>query len=301
MATALLDGFCKQAANLSLSGIVVRQNGKEIARHHWEKETRRTQYSASKTFTSAAVGMAVAEGLFSLTDPVADFFSDELPPNPDLMLKQLTVRDLLVMAVGQDQPYLLGETRKAVEGSWPRFALSRPFVCSPGTRFQYTNVGAYLAGVILQRLTGGTLVDFLMPRLFEPLGMERPFWESDPEGYTFGAAGLEITVGELSRFGQVYLDGGRWKGRELIPSGWVAESSKSHIETLGFADDLTDNRYGYGYQIWRGRHNTYRADGVYGQYCIMIPDRDAVVAVNANEPDRQLILDAVWAEILPRL
>lgn len=301
MGTGILDSFVEKSNALSLYGIVVRQRGDVIAQHHFQEQKRRTQYSVSKTFTSIAVGMAISEGLFRLEDTVAQYFAGEYPIEMEEAWNKVTLRDLLIMGVGQDKPYLLGDTRDAVKGSWVRFALSGPIVCEPGRRFQYTNVGAFLSGVIIQRMTGGNLVDYLMPRLFEPLGIERPWWEQDPERYTFGAAGLEITVEELARMGQVLLDGGCYGNRRLLPAQWVEEASKKHIETAGFTDNLADNNCGYGYQLWRGQHDTYRADGSYGQYCIVIPDRDAVVAVNANETNRQGILDLIWQEILPRL
>jgi CubicO group peptidase (beta-lactamase class C family) len=298
----LLARFCEKTSGLRIYGIVVCRNGEKIAEHHWEPEKRRPQYSGSKSFTSAAVGMAVGEKLFSPDDFVLGYLREDAPEDPCEFLRRLRIRDLLTMAVGQRQPHLLGDSRYEVEDkNWVRYALSRPFACEPGTRFMYSNVGPYLAGVIIQRLTGQTLVDYLMPRLFGPLGIARPEWESDPLGHTFGAAGLAVTVSELAQFGLLYLRKGEWNGRRLIPADWVEASGQKQIETAGYAEDLADNRFGYGYLFWRGRHDSYRADGVYGQYCIVLPDKDAVVAINANEPNRQGVLDAVWDDIHPLL
>ncbi len=295
----LLQAFVRNTTGLTIQNVVVLQHGEQVAQYDWEPDARRNIYSATKSFTSTAVGMAIDEGLFRLDDKIARLFAKDMPENPCEELRMLTVRDLLKMAVGQQRPLLMAEERHAMkETDWVAFALAQPFVCQPGSRFQYTNMSGYLCGVLIQRLTGQSLVDYLTPRLFEPLGIPRPVWETCPKGYNFGAGGLELNTQELARFGQLYLQRGLWRGRRLVPDWWVAEATAYQISPGG----KLDNGMGYGYQFWRGQHNSFRADGKYGQFSIVLPDKDAVVAIESHEEhNTQGILTHVWEDILPLL
>lgn len=229
-----LASFIDAATPLRALGVVVSQNGREIARHTWEGACRRNIYSASKSFTSAAVGIAIGEGLLSLDERLIDVFPEELPETVQENLEKATVRDLLTMCLGQPKAFLMGEDRPYYpERNWVKLALAQPFLYEPGTKFVYNNVGPYLAGVLVQRRAGCSLVQYLMPRLFTPLGIQLPTWEVDPLGNTFGAGGLFLTLDELHKFGLLYLQNGSWQGRRLVPEGWVAESTKKQVENGG--------------------------------------------------------------------
>jgi CubicO group peptidase (beta-lactamase class C family) len=290
---AILDGFSERAEELRVLNIRVFRGGELIARADWDEEIRRNQYSASKSFTSAAVGLALREGLLSLDEGLIEAFPAEVPPNPSAFLREARVRDLLTMGLGQDQAYLMGGQRVALDrDDWVRYALALPFVSKPGTVFVYNNVGPYLAGVLVQRRAGCDLVSYLMPRLFTPLGIRRPLWETDPAGYTFGAGGLFLCVSELAAFTLLYARQGNWKGKQILDPAWVAESTASHI----------DNAHeGYGYLFWRGPDNTYRADGKYGQFGIVAPDKDIVVAVNAESRDGAALLSHIHHSLIRAL
>lgn len=203
-----------QRENLNMEAILVEQDGQEVARHFWAPEHRRNQYSVSKSFTSAAVGFAVAEGLFALEDLVLSHFAADAPENPPENLQKLTVRDLLTMAPGQDAAYLMGGDREKLAertDDFVRFCLAQPFPYAPGTHFKYNNMGPYLAGVLVQRKAGCSLVDYLMPRLFLPLGIARPHWETDPRG-DLRRGGLEISPSELLSFLRLYVNDGQLGG-----------------------------------------------------------------------------------------
>jgi CubicO group peptidase (beta-lactamase class C family) len=279
---ALLDAFSERAEELRVLNIRVFREGECIAGADWDEEIRRNQYSASKSFTSAAVGFAVREGLLSLDERLVDAFPAELPPRPSGFLQEARVRDLLTMGLGQDRAYLMGPQRVTLDREdWVRYSLALPFVSKPGTVFVYNNAGPYLAGVLVQRRAGCDLVSYLMPRLFGPLGIRRPLWEADPAGYTFGAGGLFLCVSELAVFAQLYAGNGIWKGKRILEGEWIAESTAARI---GNAHE------GYGYLFWRGPDNTYRADGKYGQFGIVAPDQNLVVAVNAESRDGAALL-----------
>lgn len=292
-----LTPFIERVKQIPMIGVAVRQNGEEIARYQWESEIRLNIYSASKSFTSAAVGIAIGEGLFSSDDFVLSFFPEQAPTFPCTELAQLQVKHLLSMSVGQTSSFLMGPQRYHIEDDWVKACLSQPFSHQPGEQFLYSNTGPYLAGMIVQKLTNKNLVDYLMPRLFSPLEIKLPTWEVDPLGNTFGAGGLFLSLTEFSKFAELYLQQGEWKGKQLIPSEWVSASSQLQVKTGIPQHDQQE----YGYLFWRGEHGSYRADGKYGQYAIILPEKNAVIAINAFNRGEGDILQAVWDTIYPQL
>lgn len=282
--------FIEIAARLQVLGIKVTQNEELIAEWHSEGEIRRNIYSATKSFTSCAVGFAVQEGLVSLDEKLTEAFPKDLPGQVDDNLKKATVRDLLTMCIGQEEGNLMGEQRPLYEeDDWVKLSLSIPFVYEPGTRFVYSNVGPYLAGILVQRRAGCDLVSYLTPRLFSHLGIKRPTWETDPLGNSFGAGGLFLTLTELHKFGLFYLHNGKWNGKQLLSESWIEESSRQ--QGVG----------PYGYLFWRGEYNSYRADGKYSQLSIIMPDKNAVISVAAECRKSDELMRAIYDEICPQL
>lgn len=288
-----LAEFSNKAEQDRCLGLIVTQNQKEIGRFLSEGACRRNIYSASKSFTSAAVGIAVKEGLLSLDEKLTDAFREDLPEKVSENLSKATVKDLLTMCLGQGKGFLMGEDRPYyTESDWVKLSLRQEFPYEPGTHFVYNNAGPYLAGVLVQRRAGCDLVHYLYPRLFEPLGITLPTWETDPMGRTFGAGGLFLTLDELHTFGTLYLQKGRWKGRQLISQDWIMESTKRQVE---------NGEEGYGYLFWRGQFNSVRADGKYEQYSIIFPDKNAVVTTVAESRKPRAVLTDVYHLIYPQL
>ena len=288
-----LKGFVDRASDLRLISVIVSQHGEQIVKYNWDDECRRNIYSASKSFTSAAVGIAMREGLLSLDEKLTDAFADDLPGKVSENLAKATVRDLMTMQLGQQEPFLMGAQRPFyTEEDWVKLVLAVPFTDAPGTRFMYNNAGPYLAGVLVQRRAGCDLVSYLTPRFFAPMGIRRPTWEVDPRGYTFGAGGLFLNLPELHKLGLLYLQDGCWNGKQLIPSDWVRESSRKQAD---------NGSYGYGYLFWRGEHNSYRADGKYCQWSIVLKDQDAVISIMAECREGEKLNRAVFDEIFPQL
>ena len=274
-------------------GIRVSQGGELIAQRSWDEECRRNIYSASKSVTSCAVGFAVQEGLVKLSEKLVDAFPDDLPAHVGDCLAAATVRDLLTMCLGQREAALMGGQRPLyAQRDWVKLSLALPFEDAPGTKFVYNNVGPYLAGVLVQRRAGCTLVDYLTPRLFAHMGIQRPTWETDPQGMTFGAGGLFWTLTELHAFGQFCLQRGAWNGRQLLDGDWIDQCASKQV------DNGAD---GYGYLFWRGANNSYRADGKYGQLSIVFPDRDAVISAVAECRQVEKLMDAIHAHLVPQL
>lgn len=285
-----LDKFGEEAQKLGVLGIKATQGGVLKAERLWDEECRRNVYSASKSFTSCAVGLAVKEGLISLEEPLTEAFSEDLPENVSDNLTKARVRDLLTMCLGQEEANLMGAQRPLYkEENWVKMSLAIPFVYEPGTHFVYNNVGPYLAGVLVQRRAGCDLVSYLMPRLFRPLGIRRPMWESDPMGHTFGAGGLFLTLSELHRFGLFCLQKGYWEGKQLLPASWIEESSRRQ----------SDNPYGY--LFWIGDHDSYRIDGKYGQWSMVFEDKNAVITIVAECRNGEALKNLVFSELYPQL
>lgn len=286
--------------NLAVRGLRVYRDGALIASYQPQPEERQNQYSCTKSFTSTACAFAIQEGLFTLEDYVLDHFRQDAPEAVSENLKQMQLRHLITMSMGFESPMLMGAQRpKMTEKDWVKYVLRAPVIHKPGTVFQYNNAGPYLLGILIQRKTGMSLVDYLMPRLFEPLGIPRPQDEKDPLGNTFGAGGLQLNVSELAKLGLLYLQKGQWQGRQLIPASWVEEASRSFI-----ISDQGDSEIGtdYGYLFWIMPEGMFRADGKYGQYCIVVPKKNAVIAINSMQiEDEKKVLRAAVKTLLPLL
>lgn len=253
-------------------------------------------FSLSKSFTSTAVGFAVAEGLLDVEDLVLDRFADEAPPAPDANLRRMRVRDLLTMTTGHaDDP----TERVFQAGDWVKAFLAEPVEHEPGTFFVYNTAGTHLLAALVQKVTGERLLDYLGPRLFEPLGIEGATWQQSPSGVDVGGSGLSGTTEDIAVFGQLYLQDGVWEGRQVLPEGWATEATRLQVPN-GPSPDV-DWAQGYGYQFWRGRHGSFRGDGAFGQYCVVLPEQDVVVVTTSGVGEMHGQLALVWEHLLPGL
>lgn len=282
-----------------LHSFMLLRHGKVIAEGWWSpcgSEHPHLLFSLSKSFTSTAVGLALAEGCFAIDDPVLSFFPDEIPAGMNDHWAAMRVRHLLSMSTGQAEdtwPYMVDRP----DGDWIKGFLSIPVVNEPGTHFVYNNGATYMLSAIVQKTTGMKLLDYLEPRLFEPLGITNATWKETPQGITAGCIGLSLKTEDIARFGQLYLQKGRWQDRQLLSEDWVQEATETRIPTVGIDADWSQ---GYGYQFWRVRHNAYRGDGMFGQWCIVMPDQDAVLAITSGVDlfDSQQPLNLVWDILL---
>ncbi|WP_051951885.1 serine hydrolase domain-containing protein [Actinacidiphila yeochonensis] len=278
-------------------GLVVLRHGRVVAQGTWAPRTpERPQllYSLSKSFTSAAAGLAVADGLLDLDATVLSYFPELDSRVVDPRGRAMLVRHIAAMASGHT-----GETwgtARADREEPVRGFLNQPPQREPGTVFAYNQSNTYTLGAIVQRLAGTTLLGYLRPRLLDPLGIGPAAWEADPLGRELGFSGLYATTDAVARLGQLHLAAGRWEGRELLPPAWVAEATRRHVAN-GTAPD-SDWEQGYGFQFWMSRHG-YRGDGAYGQFCLVLPEQDAVVALTSESTDMRALLALVWEHLLP--
>lgn len=254
-------------------------------------------YSLSKSFTSSAIGIAVAEGLLSIDDPVLNFFPDDAPADPGEHLRAMTVKHLLTMNTGHHED-TVSRVWDGSDANWPRAFLSLPVEHEPGTWFVYNTPATYMLSAIITQLTGEFLIDYLQPRLFEPLGIEHLVWDADAQGRSIGGSGLHITTDSIARFGQMYLQKGEWNGQRLLTEAWIDDATAAHSDN-SITQTNPDWTAGYGYQFWRNRPEGYRGDGAFGQYCIVLPEQDVVLAMTSGVRDMQRVLDCVWQHLLP--
>ena len=283
---------------------MLMRHGHVIAEGWWEPygPTRpHMLFSLSKSFTSTAVGMAVAEGRLSVDDTVISLLPDDVPGDMSheisVNLASMRVRHLLSMSSGHDQD-TMGATRN--NENWARAILALPVEHEPGTHFTYNSGATYLLSAIVQKLTGQRLLHYLAPRLFEPLEIEGATWQTCPRGIDTGGWGLKIKTENIANFGQLYLQKGKWNGKQLVPASWVNKASRRHVDNSNHGK-TPDWFQGYGYQFWRCQHNAYRGDGAFGQYCVVMPDQDAVLAITSGVPNMQIPLDKVWEHLLPAM
>lgn len=256
-------------------------------------------FSVSKSFTSTAVGFAVDEGCLSLDDLVLSLFPDERPPVVSDFLAGMTVRHLLTMTTGHvDDTWPYQITRP--DGNWIKAFLEVPVVHPPGTHFLYNTGATYMLSAIVQKVMGSKLIDYLQPRLFDPLGIQNATWQESPQGIAVGGYGLSITTEALACFGQLYLQKGRWGAHQVVPEAWVEAATSAQVSGSD-SDEAGDWSQGYGYQFWRCRFGAYQASGVFGQCCIVMPQQDAVLVFTSGIDvfDSQQLLDIVWKTLLP--
>jgi CubicO group peptidase (beta-lactamase class C family) len=284
--------------------LMIVRHGRVIAEGWWKPyaaEIPHTMYSMSKSFTSTAVGLAVSEGKLSVEDKVTSFFPNDLPAEVSANLAALQVKHLLTMSVGSEH-----EPTGAMvqQENWVRAFLASPISHPPGSVFLYNSAATYMCSAIVQHVTGQKVIDYLTPKLFTPLGVEGMAWETCPRGINTGGWGLSIQTEGLAKFGTLYLQKGKWNGKQIVPAEWIEEATTKHIQQSDPpkpARPHEDNDWlqGYGYQFWRCRHNAFRGDGAFGQFTIMLPEHDAVIAITGESSDLQGELDLVWEHLLP--
>ena len=281
-------------ANKELHSIMVIRHGKvacEAFREPFGPEYKHMMYSVSKSFTSAAIGFAVEEGYISLETKFADIFPEARGDKPDAYLEKMSVEDLLTMRSGLSVTPMMDKRKDR----WFKDILSSSWISEPGTEFLYISENMYLLCCIIHKVTGMSVMKYLEPRLFEPLGIEDPFWETCPSGIEAGGWGMMIKTEDLAKFILCYLNGGKFGGKQVIPEWWARKSVEYHADSWVSSKDL-DSVKGYGYCFWRngGDVKSYRADGMFSQFGIGVEDLDACVITTGGEVYEQGMRDVIW-------
>lgn len=281
---------------LGVYGIYLHQHGQIIGSHHFRCDERVNLYSASKLFAAIGIGIAESEGILELSDKILNYFPEYMNIASDGS-DAIEIRHLLKMCTGHDQEHYRHNTRDDRAAMFFTEKMNHP----PGTYFFYENSATYMLGRIIEKCTGLSMLEYLKPRLFEKLEIINPQWFTCYHGHTSCSGGLFLKAEEFSRIGLMLLANGVYQGKQIVSQDFVKRMYMDVIETPEKNDPET--REGYGYQIWKCTPpNTYRADGMFGQLCIILKDFNAVVTITAhNEEEHKDILRAVWKDILPKL
>ncbi|HEX2922238.1 MAG TPA: serine hydrolase [Bacteroidales bacterium] len=288
-----------------LHSFMFLRHGKVIAEGWWNPyrpDLKHTLNSLSKSFTGTAIGLAAGDNKLSVDDKLVSFFPEYLPDTVSENLSELKIKNLLSMAVGlAREPSSVMTTKN---DPWVKTFMAQPVVIKPGTRYMYNSSASYMLSAIVTKVTGQPVLEYLTPRLFEPLGIEGADWESDPEGISTGGWGLRLKTEDLAKFGQLYLQKGKWNGKQLLPKGWVDEATSVKMQQLPDItqekrDSLNDSSQGYCYQFWRAKHNSYQANGASGQFVVVMPEKDVVVVLTANSTDMWGEIGMIWDYLYP--
>lgn len=286
-------------AGIRPHALVVLHNGRRIAEGAWDPYTLDTAhlvYSISKSFTSTAVGLARAEGLIDLDATVLSYFPELDDEITDPRSRAMTVAHVAAMSSGHTTDTIDAALERDPTNLVRGFLLTPPDE-DPGTVFAYNQPCTYTLAAIIQRVTGQTLIEYLRPRLFDPLGITTADWLEYPAGRNLGFSGLHVTVDAIARLGELYRCRGVWGDRRILDEEWVALATQRHIpNALG----VPDWSQGYGYQFWMSQHG-YRGDGAFGQFCVVVPESDLVFAFTSETERMQEVLDAVWTYVLPAI
>lgn len=320
MDKSILDQFRLTVAekHYTVYGIKVETGDGDSAIHMWRSNDRLSIYSGSKTFTSLAVGMCIDEGRLSYSDRVLDFFPeyrDVAAPGTE----KATVHDLLRMAVGKFEHFLYRYTPEPgapgmprpmpmdawnTPKDWAAEFFKIPQTAQPGEKFFYANTSPYMCSRIVENVSGSTMLDYLRPRLFDPMEIYNPCWPNDPCGHTQGWSKLMLNVDEYSRLGQLLLHNGEYRGKQLVSQEYVRRMHSDWIDSSNCAL-FHDHQHlcGYGYYVWKCDYlDAYRAEGKYGKLCIVIPSKNVVVTCLMHEDSRVgEVIDAIFADVVDRI
>ncbi len=263
-----------------------------ISMKPWREDIPHTLFSLSKSFCSMAAGIAVDEGLISYEDSVADVLQASLPKGYDEKLHEVKLKHLLSMSSGLDP--MSDRRGMRAKQDWARAALGYKVLHQPGTRFHYNTLGTYLAGRMVSARTGQGLRDYLMPRLFEPLGISRPQWDCCPLGHNVAGFGLHLSVLDIAKAAQLLLNRGVWQGKRLLSEQYLSLATSKQVDNQGInPNEPADWEQGYGFQFWRSRFGRYRGDGMYGQVMLIDDKHDLALCCTAGIWDMGQEMDAL--------
>lgn len=267
----------------AVEAVTVYQNGEILLNHRFIPHCSRQIYSHTKSFVATAAGMAIDEGKLQLDSRFMDFFPGYAPTVTDKRVFDITLRDLLTMSSGFGDSFLMSATRRKGEGfpDYVAYMVQKPLANDPGSTFLYSNADTHLAGCMVEKAVGEPLIVYMYRKLFAKLDMGYPAWEATPTGGVFGGSGMYLPIEDMIKLGILYLNDGVWNGERLLSHEWVEMVSRKQIDT-GNPDPWYN---GYSFQFWLigQQPGAFRCDGLYGQYSLILPKENAVVAIQSSE------------------
>jgi len=285
MSSRVLGELAVAIADVEICSVLVAKEGNLVFEYYKDGFDENSVFrfnSCTKSFSSALIGIAIDMGLISGTDAKIYEFFPQISEFGDARKWDITIEDLLTQTSGIKWPESGSGTmfRDFTQSeNWVEFVLEQPMAANPGSAFNYSTGNSHLLAAIIQQTTGETASDFADKHLLTPLGVETAEWRADPQGVTDGGNGISMTARDAAKFGQLYLDGGVWKGSQIVPQEWVELSTKAH-------NSGQNDIYGsYGYQWWVksfGGYDAYFANGHGGQYIIVVPELELVTVITSR-------------------
>jgi len=285
-------------AGYELHSFMLSRNNKVVAEGWWwpyQPDRLHITHSLTKSITAVAVGLAIDEGRFGLDDKLVSFFPEYVPAGASENLRAITVRNLLTMQCGHDKE-TSGSVWRPLSTPWAAEFFKIPVPHAPGTHFQYTSAASFMLSALISKTTGTPMADYLKPRFFAPLGIDRWEWDTSPGNVSPGGNGLSWNTAASLKLGALHSSGGLWNGQRILSEQWVQAATTD--QTQGLAED------GYGYQWWMGPADTglggtgkirpYFALGLFGQFSIVFPEHNAVLAVFAALSASKLLRPLIW-------
>ncbi len=277
---------------INAHSMMILRYGK-VACEGWSKpltpDTPHMVYSVSKSFLATAYGFALHEGLITRETRFVDVFP-QFKNTKDKNLEKLTIHHLVTMTAGKQTAIRGKKTDK-----WLETFVKAKWIFSPGENWRYVNDNFYVASAMLVKVLGVSITEYLTKRLYEPLGMDVPFWETAPDGTEAGGWGLMLKTEDIAKLILCYHNDGVYNGQQVIPADWVNEAT-TVMHDNSEVEKHPDSQAGYGCGFWKcaGIKNTYRCEGVFCQYAISFKDYDACLIMTAEHSDLQETLDVIW-------
>lgn len=306
-----LESFVKsiKEQNINMDAVAVVKDGVLLSLHRFSDDVIHNVFSVAKSHTATAIGFAIDEGKLNLDDKPVDFFADIIPADIDPKWHKVTLRNLLTMTTGHGAAHLMVIDRKKLreENSreWLTFAFTRPMPYEPGEKFVYGNLAPYVAGRMLEKAIGMTICDYLYEKMWKRMGVTKPRWDTDSAGHTFAASDLYLDITDMAKLGELYASGGCYKGERYLSEEWVKAAGAKQVDSciLNPAGYGIDEEAGYGFYFWLNHEveGSYRCYGREGQFVIILPEKNAVIATQSMNSDVQPILNTVWKHILPQI
>lgn len=273
-------------AETEIYSVLIVKDGYIIDEYYKEEYDENSVFrlaSCTKSFSGALIGIAIDQGLISGVDIKLSEFFPQLANSNDAYKTEITLEHLLTHTSGIEWYEWNGGTmfgQLTRSENWVDFVLERPMAATPGSTFNYTTGGSHLLSAVLQQATGETAYDFALAHLIRPLGMDSVQWRTDPQDITDGGNGISMSARDAAKFGQLYLDGGRWKGRQVIPQAWVEQSVAPQSSGAVSSGQ-------YGYQWWlkafgEKAYSTYYAMGHGGQFIFVVPELELVTVITSR-------------------
>lgn len=301
---------------INMDAVMVIKDDVVLGLHRFSNDIYHNIFSVTKSYTSTAVGLAIDDGLLKLTDKPYDMFGDLLGADSDPRWQAVTLKNLLTMTSGHGKPHLMASERRMLRGEtdvkpdpivaaeWLRYAFTCPVVYAPGEKFSYGNLAPYVAGRMVEKVTGTTMQNYLYERFWQPTGVKMPKWMADNAGHSFAASDLFLDITDMAKLGKLYLNKGEYDGKRILSESYVADATANHVASSSICPccHANDEVQGYGYYFWHcSVPGSYRAYGREGQFVIVLPDRNAIICTQAMHSNVQEILDTVWEHLLPQV